>query len=119
MNADGTEQVRLTSAGTDDGPTWSPDGRRIAFGRQFGYNPATSELAVMNADGSDIRVITHNRVSDVAPIWSPDGRWLAFDRQVRSRLCCYPDVFLIRPDGTRPRMLVRGGFSASWQPRPH
>ncbi|MFW6116209.1 MAG: TolB family protein, partial [bacterium] len=32
MNADGSDQRRLTSSpGTDWGATWSPDGARIAF----------------------------------------------------------------------------------------
>jgi len=32
MNADGSQQTRLTCNDADDGsPTWSPDGKRIAF----------------------------------------------------------------------------------------
>jgi hypothetical protein len=34
----------------------------------------TSNLAVMNADGSDLREITEGESLDLAPSWTPDGR---------------------------------------------
>ena len=46
MNADGTGQQNLTrNPARDVAPAWSPDGRRIAFVRNF-------EVYVMNADGT-------------------------------------------------------------------
>ncbi len=41
MNADGSDQVRLTDAGYDTGPVWSPDGGSIAF---------TSDRSLPNSD---------------------------------------------------------------------
>ncbi len=47
MNADGSNQIRLTSnAGHDFQPAWSPDGTKIAYIRVF------DKINVMNADGS-------------------------------------------------------------------
>jgi Tol biopolymer transport system component len=52
MNADGSEQERLTRNTVGDWePVWSPDGRRIAFVRDW-------QLYVMNADGSGQRRLT-------------------------------------------------------------
>jgi Tol biopolymer transport system component len=44
MNADGSDQTRLTHSGGER-PVWSPDGKYILFSGLDGLN-------VMNADGS-------------------------------------------------------------------
>ena len=83
---DGTDLQRLTdNEWIDHFPTWSPDGSRIAFiaetqgGREcFDSN----QLYTMNADGSDVRLLTPTyqiiRVTLTPPQWSPNGRRLAF-----------------------------------------
>jgi Tol biopolymer transport system component len=53
--------VELTrNAGyVDDGPVWSPDGRRIAFARaEVGAPDQTAVLWIMNADGTNPRRVT-------------------------------------------------------------
>jgi Tol biopolymer transport system component len=69
MNADGTEQTRLTdNSARDMNPSWSPDGRKIAFhSRRDGNN----EIYIMNADGSEQRNLTNNPAHDWLPSWSP------------------------------------------------
>jgi Tol biopolymer transport system component len=69
MDADGSDQVRLTTDSADDlNPTWSPDGRKIAFDSRRDGN---AEIYVMDADGSDQTRITNNAASDTDPAWSP------------------------------------------------
>ena len=78
MNADGSEQTRLTDNGSGDwDPAWSPDGNRIAFvsDRDGGDN----EIYVMNSDGSGVTRLTYNDKNDSAPTWSPDGQLIAFN----------------------------------------
>jgi Tol biopolymer transport system component len=75
----------LTSDSADDRqPEWSPDGSRIAFlrGRDSnGLDPATSQLWVMNADGSGaIRLTTGNCDGGLGFSWSPDSRRIVFAR---------------------------------------
>jgi Tol biopolymer transport system component len=84
MNADGSDQNRLTSSGTTDrdpnritsnisgdsarDPAWSSDGAKIAFTTTRDGNP---EIYVMNADGSDQTRLTNTLADDIWPAWSP------------------------------------------------
>ena len=57
-------------------PTWSPDGRRIAYEQSI-WESQRSNLFVMNADGSGRRRLTRLRNAR-SPAWSPDGAAIAF-----------------------------------------
>ena len=82
MNDDGSGIRRLTNntLSADRYPRWSPDGKRIAFHRYMDKErmQTSSELFIMNADGTDQKRLTHNTVADGYPSWSPDGQYLAF-----------------------------------------
>jgi WD40-like Beta Propeller Repeat len=80
MRADGTRARPLTSApAMEFDPTWSPDGSRIAYRHQTG-DDGTTEIFVMDADGSDQRNLTGNDVADYwGPAWPPDGSSIAFN----------------------------------------
>ena len=77
MDIDGSQSHPLTdSQWSEIDPSWSPDGQQVAFAASRG---GYVELFTMNADGSDIRQVTHG-VQGIGgrSSWSPDGRWLAF-----------------------------------------
>lgn len=105
MNADGSRKRKLTrDRAFDDYPTWSPDGRRIAFLRGRG---ARGQLYVVNADGSGLRNLM--RIGSPAfsyshLAWSPDGRTIYFGR------------YLISTDGSGARKLPYIPLIAVWSP---
>jgi Tol biopolymer transport system component len=79
MNADFTNQTRLTDDLADDrSPKWSPDGTKILF--QSNRDGSFSEIYTMNADGSNPVRLTINSIQDQYPDWSPDGSKIVFVR---------------------------------------
>jgi dipeptidyl aminopeptidase/acylaminoacyl peptidase len=62
-------------------PQVSPDGRRVVFVRRSAdifTDRWTSNLWVVNLDGSDPRPLTTGRRNDSSPRWSPDGGRIAY-----------------------------------------
>ena len=92
-NDDGTNRRRLTknTVRKDLDPTWSPDGKRIAFTRLMDKEKSqtSGELFIMNADGKDLQRLTHDDVGDAYPSWSPDGKKIAFRSQRTGRYEVY------------------------------
>lgn len=111
MNADGTGTRQLTSTKADDmHPTWSSDGKRIAFAR-------SGDVFVVNADGSGAHSIVSSRDEESQPAWSPDGRWIAFIRRVPDTQVS--ELWLVRPDGSGERRLTRPNaavYTPAWSP---
>ncbi len=80
MGADGSsphQSVVLT--GDERYPSFSPDGRRIAFTTHT-TTPDDVEIAVADVGTGAVTVLTDNAVFDSSPCWSPDGSRLAFER---------------------------------------
>jgi Tol biopolymer transport system component len=103
-----SEIRRLTTDPLEDGaPSWSPDGRQIAFIRvRPGDIPNTIQL-VSPVGGSD-RKLSDFPAQYSQLSWSPDGRWLA---AARGRLPTETDpqasaIYLIPVLGGEPRSMT-------------
>jgi Tol biopolymer transport system component len=97
-------KARRLTQGTSLSPSWSPDGKYIAFddGRRIG---------IVGRNGGSVRFITKG----IDPAWSPDGRTIAFVRQAsRVRL----DVWLVGRDGNNPRLVAPNAAQPGWRPAP-
>ena len=74
---------QITSEGTDnERPRWSPDSKSIAF---ISDRSGSSQVWIMNADGSGARQITSLSTEAGGVMYSPDGTKLVFTSEV------YPD----------------------------
>jgi Tol biopolymer transport system component len=109
-NGIGTELWSGQGAQIFGGPAISPDGRNIAFAvRQRGQ----TLLYVMQADGTNARIVTDALDLQGAPAWSPDGQSItsaADDHGV-------PHLFRVPVDGRSPIPLVQEySIDPAWEP---
>ena len=124
VSADGTSGTvpLVTGPGNNGGPSWSPDGRRLAF---ISDRDGNSEIYVMNADGTGQTRLTDNPLGHGGPVWAPDGTKIAFSRRECNTSRCVSNILTVDADGTNETQLTSdeldaGAFDAGpdWQPIP-
>jgi Tol biopolymer transport system component len=106
-------------------PTFSPDGRMVAWFESedaFGYGPPTAgSIVVAGADGSNVRVLTGAaRVAWSTPRWSPDARTVIVPLLVEGADVPY-ELGVFPVEGGAPGLLPLDGAvdgDLSWQRRP-
>jgi len=101
----------LTEEPSDESPTYSADGRLIAFESNRNTPDAGekggSHIFVMRSDGNGVRQLTRGEgFSDSNPSFSPNGKLVVFQRYRPSRRATH--IFRVRVGGGRLRQLTRG-----------
>ena len=92
VDVDGSDLLRV-SRGADESPTWSADGRWIAYERK---RRGGSDIFKMRANGTQDRRIARDATG---PAWSPDGRSIAVLKQ--------GSIWTMNPDGGSVRRVLR------------
>lgn len=98
LNSGNIRQLTETP-GFEGNPTWSPDGRWIAYEANYDGDFDIYILPVM--DDEDVIQLTNNPANDNSPDWDPGGRRIAFisDRDGS------PDVFIAKLDQPDERFI--------------
>jgi Tol biopolymer transport system component len=123
VNTDGSGLTQVASGGGSrlSVPTFSPDGSTIAYSCDPAFDSRTAGVAkgcgplpdgssrayttsLMNADGSDKRVILLNQGTNQSLSWSADGKWIATE-SVTPCTCSdgspmNTEVFIYHTDGS-------------------
>jgi dipeptidyl aminopeptidase/acylaminoacyl peptidase len=96
--------ARMARIGSSRSPSFSPDGKRIAFISDRGGVP---QVWMASSEGGEPKQVTRleDQVGSVA--WSPDGKWLAFSLAPGGGL--NEQIYLVGPDGGEPRRITEGG----------
>ncbi len=68
-------EIRLPELGEAFNPSWSPDGRSVAFS---GLAGGLSDLYVYDLEADQLKRLTNDGYAALQPAWSPDGSTIAF-----------------------------------------
>jgi Tol biopolymer transport system component len=96
---------RAAGVARDSGLSWSPDGRRIAYGTR-----TRASLAVLELPTGRLRRL-RLPMPGGDPAWSPGGSWIAVATQL--------GIALVRPSGRGFHIITRGGLkdrTPTWSP---
>jgi len=88
--------------------SWSPDGKKIAFGRRD--KTIAGDIWVISVSDGKLTPITNSPQYDDGPVWSPDGNKFAFRSE--------GEIWLASADGSETKMIIKQGWNTRliWTP---
>lgn len=121
--ADGKDGYALTptredSLEVDFNPAFSPDSQRIVFvsknneGNNTGTSNTpspkqTSDICIVNKDGSNLIRQMHSKDIYKSPHFSPDGKYIVFNRK-ETKTSAKWQIWIMKTDGNDPHCIVKG-----------
>ena len=105
----------LTADGLSRSPSWSPDGKRIAYVQQEALYSNHNHIHIIDAAGGEPVDLTRPEGQYGAPRWSPDGTRLAFSSAEGEN----SEIFIVNADGSGLTNVTRSSafdYDPSWSP---
>jgi dipeptidyl aminopeptidase/acylaminoacyl peptidase len=91
-----TKKAEILTSGVfdDESPSWSPDGKAIAFVGNRTPDPDRNEdtnifVVEARAGAKPLQVTTYPGKDGGIPSWSPDGRWIAYFQEEETKYSAY------------------------------
>jgi TolB protein len=110
---DGANQMRVTAnRRLNVTPSWSPDGRSIAYASYARIHP---QIIVSNVYQGTRETLTDDKSSAFFPVYSPDGNRMAFMSQRDGN----PEIYVMNRDGSGVRRITNNSAAEStptWSP---
>jgi len=106
----------LTTNGMSKSPSWSPDGRRIAYVEQEVLFERNHIALIDAAGGASVRLTRADGYYG-RPLWSPDGARLAFSAFVTGT--GQSQIYIVDADGSRSARIspdATSDYDPSWSP---
>jgi Tol biopolymer transport system component len=110
MDADGGNPTQITPSDGSvlcaSAPSWSPDGTRVLFMVESSNRPTcemkTTDIALIDADGSHYHLLIRTDAIEIARSWSPDGKKISYHATENGGAA----IWLMNADGSDPVRLT-------------
>lgn len=115
IDADGTDLrkylVEKPWSGGLDWPTWSPDGKRIAY---VTFDSGPSQIQVYNVTTNEWKTLTDHAEGAYDPAYSPNGDYIAYAVREKGK----NEIYVMQADGSDPVKLTDTGANRApcWSP---
>jgi len=117
------EQFGLTAKGpiSIGGPSWSPDGKKLAWAvaGKFGKEGEQFAVAIFDLERGTSKLLHPYEIGGIdmgpyAGVWSPDGEWLAF--YVPADSDNESGIWVAKADGSEEHLLIKEEKPVVWSP---
>jgi Tol biopolymer transport system component len=124
INADGSGLVSLGSGEVQANGSWSPDSQKIIFTADTPYKRINriNFIVKVNADGSELTILTSEDAYIESASWSPDGQKIVFVArpEKNSRIGEFANIYIMNADGSGLINLTSGleigAINPIWSP---
>lgn len=100
LDSAGQTKPLQATPGHQESPSFSPDGKHLAF--ELATGPLQADIWVKDLERDTVSRLTHMPGRSAKPVWTPDGRAIVFS----ARYLEAPGIYWIRADGTGEAQLL-------------